>query len=167
MDEIKTSNMEDNGNKEDDWIRNGETTQYMKESREQINEKGISLSKETKEVTGCKENIIEDKKPKGKTVESMKEIEEDCRVRTFSDVVSEEKLEDWVDWVADVESYEAENEAIKNRIGADKEQREATETGRMEDTEPEKSQKYMNGIQLQTHSSIHGINKTRRIREKK
>ena len=59
-----TNDMEDNGNKEDDWMRKRETTQYMKESKEQINEKGILLFKETKEVTRCKENIVEDKKPK-------------------------------------------------------------------------------------------------------
>ena len=47
--------MEDNGNKEDDWIR--KAVQYMKESKEQINEKGISLFTETEEDTGCKENL--------------------------------------------------------------------------------------------------------------
>ena len=31
--------MEDDGNKEDDWIRNREITQYVKEFKKQINKK--------------------------------------------------------------------------------------------------------------------------------
>ena len=42
--------MEDDGNKEDDWIRNREIMQYVKEFRKQINEKGMVLSKEAKEI---------------------------------------------------------------------------------------------------------------------
>ena len=45
----------------------------------------------------------------------MKEIKEDCCVKTFSDIISEEKLEDWA---AHVERDEAENEG-EQAIGKD------------------------------------------------
>ena len=62
---------------------------------------------------------------------NTKETTEDCCIRLFSEIEDE----GIGDWAADAEREEAEIEAIKNKIGYDRERQEETETRRKEDTE--------------------------------